>query len=436
MLSVAVRGWSFPVFSVAAFTILAPADLRAQAQDTTELARLKAQIEAITHELETLKLGREVVARADTAQQGLGPAASKVYRAAEGVSIGGYGEFAYRHDAARREDGGPAGGQDQLDALRAIAYLGYKFAPGLVFNSEIEFEHASTERAGAVSLEFGYLEYGWTPYLGIRAGLLLAPLGFINEQHEPPTFLGTTRPETERFIVPSTWAENGVGVFGQAGRFGYRAYLLNGFDAVGGRNAEAEGFSASEGLRGGRQGGSKALAETFGLAGRVEYALPTGLSLGISGYLGRAGQGQPFAARTAIGEAHVQYRARGFDLRGLAALASVGDAARINAAKGLSGSASVGSRLVGWYLQGGYDLLRLRRSAHQLIPYLRYERLDTQDAVPAGFLPDPANDRRVLAVGAAWKPVSQVAVKADYQIHRNGARTGVNRLLVNLGYLF
>ncbi len=410
--------------------------LDGQQRDTTEIARLKAQIEAITRELEELKLGKEVVARADTSSFGFGPAASKVYRAGEGVSLGGYGEFAYLHEAATRQDGLPSGAIDEIDALRGIVYVGYKFTPRILFNSELEFEHASTEREGAVSLEFGYLEYGLSPAFGVRAGLMLAPMGFLNELHEPPIFLGTTRPETERFIIPSTWAENGVGAFGQAGGFSYRAYLLNGFDAVGGRNAEGEGFTGPEGLRGGRQGGSEALAETFGMAARVEYAARNGVTVGASGYVGNAGQTQSFRARTAVGEGHLQYRARGLDLRGLLAVASVGDAAQINAAKALAGSESVGSRLVGGYLQVGYDVLRSSRTGHQLIPYVRYERLNTQDQVPAGFASDPANDRRVLALGAAWKPIPNVAVKADYQIRRNAATTGVNRFQVNLGYLF
>ncbi len=428
-------GGTFLGLTLAA-TVPAAAPLTAQQRDTTEIARLRAQIEAITRELEELKLGKEVVARADTSSFGFGPAASKVYRGGEGVSLGGYGEFAYRHEAATRQDGLPSGGEDEIDALRGIVYVGYKFTPRILFNSEIEFEHASTEREGAVSLEFGYLEYGLSPRFGVRAGLLLAPMGFLNELHEPPIFLGTTRPETERFVIPSTWAENGLGFFGQGGGLSYRAYLLNGFDAVGGRNAEGEGFTGAEGLRGGRQGGSEALAETFGAAGRVEYATKIGVTVGGSAYVGEAGQTQAFAARTLVGEGHLQYRARGFDVRGLVAIASVSDAAQINAAKGLLGDESVGSRLMGWYLQAGYDVLRSWRVDHQLIPYVRYERLNTQDRVPAGFTADPANDRRILAVGAAWKPIPNVAVKTDYQIQRNQAKTGFNRLQANLGYLF
>jgi hypothetical protein len=41
-----------------------------------------------------------------------------------------------------------------------------------------------------------------------------------------------------------------------------------------------------------------------------------------------------------------------------------------------------------------------------------------------------------VTVGAMWKPVPNVSLKADYQIVSNDADTGVNQLNVNLGYLF
>src|SRR5690606_5504586 len=117
---------------------------------------------------------------------------------------------------------------------------------------EIEFEHASTGQGGEVSVEFAYLDYLATPHLGVRAGMVLVPMGFVNELHEPTTFLGTTRPLTESTIIPTTWRENGAGVFGDIGDFSYRAYVINGLDAVGGGSSRAGGFSAA-GLRGGRQ---------------------------------------------------------------------------------------------------------------------------------------------------------------------------------------
>jgi hypothetical protein len=420
---------------IAALGSLLAAPAGAQERDTTDLKRLEAQVEAITQELEELRLGRDLVVEADTSVLGLGPAASKVYKVRQGVSIGGYGEVLYENFAGTREDNTPSGAIDRFDALRAIVYVGYKFSDKVLFNSELEFEHGSTEDGGSVSIEFAYLEYRLSPGFGIRGGLLLPPMGFINEVHEPPAFLGTRRPETERQIIPSTWRENGVGFFGASGDLSYRVYLVNGFDAT--------GFTAS-GIRGGRQNGAEAAAQNFGGVGRVDYNGVLGLTLGTSAYLGNSGQGSvlpsdPTAvigARTFIWEGHAQYKLRGFDLSGLLAISTLDDAAEVNELNELAADASVGERLVGWYLQGGYDVLRNSRSGHQLVPYIRYEQLDTQDKVPAGFAANPANDRRLLTFGAMWKPLSNVSLKTDYQLISNEADTGVNQLNVNLGYLF
>lgn len=416
-----------------ALMMVAPA--AAQEPDTTDIEQVRNQVEAITRELEELRLGRDVVVEADSAAQGFGPAASKVYRVGQGVSIGGYGEVLYQNFDGSQEDGLPSAATDRFDALRAVIYVGYKFSDKLLFNSEIEFEHGSTGGAGSVSAEFAYLDYRLSPQFGLRGGLLLAPMGFINEIHEPPTFLGTTRPETERQIIPSTWRENGVGVFGSFGDLNYRAYLINGFDAA--------GFSGG-GIRSGRQNGSEAKAQNFGTVGRLEYTGMLGLNLGSSAYVGNSGQGarlpsdptRTVTASTFIWEGHAEYKARGLDLRGLLAIARVGDALLVNELNGLTGTASVGERLLGWYVQGGYDVLRGGRSAHQLVPYVRYEQLDTQHRVPAGFGSDPANDRRLVTLGTMWKPIPNVSLKADYQLTSNEAETGVNQLNVNLGYLF
>jgi hypothetical protein len=244
----------------------------AQQTDTTEVRRLQQQVEAITRELEELRLGKDVVVQADTSVSGFGPAASKIYKAPQGVSIGGYGEFLYNNFAGSRQDDAPSGLTDQIDALRAIIYVGYKFSDKVLFNSEVEFEHGSTEDGGAVSVEFAYLDYRIKPTFGIRGGLLLAPMGLINEIHEPPTFLGALRPETEQVVVPSTWSEVGLGVFGETPALSYRAYLMSGFDAT--------GFEAEEGLREGRQGGAEAAAQIFGGVGRLVDTGGPGFLLG------------------------------------------------------------------------------------------------------------------------------------------------------------
>jgi len=136
---------------------------------------------------------------------GMGPAASKVYTVKRGLSIGGYAEGYYSkfvEDKTRSN-------RDSADFLRAVLYFGYKFNDWILFNSEIEFEHASTaatksSSSGEVSVEFAYLDFLLSEYANARAGVVLIPMGFLNEMHEPNTFFGVLRPEVETRIIPST----------------------------------------------------------------------------------------------------------------------------------------------------------------------------------------------------------------------------------------
>ncbi|HVS03847.1 MAG TPA: ABC transporter C-terminal domain-containing protein [Thermoanaerobaculia bacterium] len=403
------------------------------AGDGDQLVELERRIDLLAAELERLQLG-EAAARADRSQYGMGPAASKVYRVAEGLSLGGYGEMIYQGIASERDDGVAAGRKDRLDFLRGIVYVGYKFDDKWLFNSEIEFEHASTGKSGEASVEFAYLDYLWRPELGFRTGLLLVPMGFVNELHEPVVFLGANRPATERVIIPSTWRENGLGLFGEAGDLTYRAYLVNGFDAA--------GFSAG-GLRGGRQKGSEALAEDFALVGRVDYAPTPGVLVGGSVYQGDSGQGLADPAggtlevSTRIFELHGELGWRALHLRALAAWAELDDVAGLNRARGLTGSASVGEELQGWYLEAGYDVLsRFAGGRAALTPFVRWEQLNTQRAVPAGFAASGASDQEILTLGLDFKPIPNVVFKADWQDVDHAAGTGIDQWNLGMGYVF
>jgi hypothetical protein len=398
----------------------------AQEPDSTRIAELERRLDAITRELERMELGGDVV-QADSSVGGFGLGASKVYRIQQGVSIGGYGEVLYENYSSEAESGAASSKTDQFDALRGILYVGYKFNDRLLFNSEIEIEHAKE-----AFLEFAYVDYLFTDNFGLRGGLLLAPMGLINELHEPPAYLGTERPLTENRIIPTTWRENGVGFFGRSDAFEWRAYLMNSF--------KGSGLKGS-GIRGGRQKGGKALAEDLGVTGRLDYVGTPGLILGASAYSGQTAQNQELNGgevdgRVFIWDLHADYKFRGWDLRALVAGARVGDVEEMNELNGLSGDDGIGEEMLGWYVQAGYDVLRQTTTTHQLIPYLRFERLDTQREVAAGFSADPGNDMTVTSLGVAWKPDPQVVWKLDYQIHSNEAETGLNQWNVQIGWLF
>jgi len=379
---------------------------------------LEDRIDILAEENERSRLG-EVFVPIGESHAGLGPAASKVYAKEHGLSIGGYGEANYHHFTS--------GGPDEIDFTRAVLYVGYKFDEHWLLNSEIEFEHVSTEANGAVSVEFAYLDRTIAPEINARAGLVLVPMGFLNELHEPTTYLPATRPETERRIIPSTWSEPGVGVYGDAGPVSYRAYLIDGLDGM--------GFSAS-GLRDGRQKGSEALAEDLALVGRVDWTATPGLVAGVSAYSGDAGQGQAGlgSTRTTIAEAHAEWRYRGFRARGLWACAEVDDVAELNAANGFVGAESVGEELEGGYLELGYDVMPVLAPdcSASVSPYVRFETLDTQASVPSGFTSDPANDLDVVSLGVNVMPIDQVVIKLEFQDFDDGE----DRINLLLGYVF
>ena len=223
-----------------------------------------------------------------------------------------------------------------------------------------------------------------------------------------------------------------MGLFGEAGGFEWRAYLMNSFDGG--------GFSGS-GLRGGRQKGGQALAEDLGFAGRVDYTAKPGLRVGASAFFGETAQnrtlgGDPVGGDVLIWDVHADYRVRGWVLRGLVAGARVEDVAEMNALNGLTGANGIGSEMLGWYGEVGYDILRSTNTGHELLPFVRYEKLNTQRDVATGFAANPANDMTVASFGVAWKPVPQVVWKLGWTNHANEADTGVDQWDVQLGWLF
>jgi len=404
----------------------------ASAQDADELARrvkaleqklqdmseVQREIDVLSREIEALKNNQQKkVVEADVQQYGLGAAASKVYRSEPGMSFGGYGEFTYDR---------PQHGIASADVTRAVLYTGYKFNPSVIFNSELEVEHASTEfggdesrgaEGGSVSIEFAYLDYLLRPSANVRAGLVLLPMGLINEQHEPTAYLGAHRPEVEDRILPTTWTELGAGVFGDVGRFTYRGYVVTGL--------ESSRFSAADGVHEGKQGGASAAAKDLALVGRLDWHPIEGTFFGGSVYGGDSGQGAGYRGRVTLAELHADSKFRGISLRGLVARGRIGDAGAISERVG----ETIGSALGGWYVEGGYDI-------GKFTPYLRHERLDTQRRVAAGFERDPENDRRITTVGIAFKPIPQTVIKTDYERIKTGAGTNDNHFNIGLGYIF
>lgn len=420
--------------AVLALALAAPA----AAQD--RLLDLERKIDALTREVELLKLGEAEPAAAEAAA-GQAPAASKVYRAAERrVSVGGYGEMLLQDFGKKRQDGATAGARDEADFARAVLYAGYKFNDWILFNSELEFEHGSTGKGrGEVSVEQATIDFRLHKWLGVRAGLILPPMGFMNEIHEPTTFHGVLRPAVERNIIPSTWRENGAGFFGDVGPVAYRSYVVTGLQAV--TNTGVGGFRGSDALRNGRSSGAKSLAEDAAWVSRVDVTPAPGIVAGGSFYVGEADHNLTAAAvPVTLWELHGQAEYRGAELRALYADGTLGnpDAVNVGNAVAVGANTGIGRKFFGGYVQTAFNVLSLFRTGttHYLAPFFRYERYETQGEVPNGWRNNAANSRVEYVAGLTYRPISQVVVKADYQWNKNQARTGVNQFNMGLGYVF
>ena len=421
------------------FFILSTSFSFSQHAISDSLREIQRQIEILTQEIERMRLG-EVAEERYEAQRGLGPAAARVYQLKKsGVSIAGYGEVVYENYSQKREDGVGANKLDQVDFLRNIIYVGFRFNDWILFNSEIEFEHGTTGKTdaagkpiGEVSIEFGYIELMFSKQFNLRAGMVLPPLGIVNEKHEPSTFHGTLRPQVERAIIPSTWRTNGIGAYGElTPALSYRAYIVEGLNA--------KNFSDSEGIRGGRQSGAKALAEDLAFTSKVEYSGFSGSILGASFYYGNSGQGATdslgtIKAATTLLSVHGEFAWMGLELRALYAQVTVDDAGRVSKLA----KKTVGSEMNGWYAVAAYDIVPLfaQGSKHYLAPFLQYERLNTQTAVASGFTASKANDRAFLVAGLTYKPHPNVAFKFDSRQNSNEQKTGINQWNLAVNYLF
>ena len=398
-------------------------------QDTEErevdIEELERRIELLAEELERLRSGEpESEVTIDQARAlGLAPSAAATYGIDSGVSIAGYGEALYENYASDKTT--------QFDYLRAILYAGYRFNEKFLFNSEIEVEHAKE-----IFVEFAYVDYLATPNLGLRAGMLLVPMGLVNEFHEPTVFIGAERPVTENKIIPSTWRENGGGVYGAFDNVAFRAYVVNGFNGA--------NFSAG-GLRGGRQKGGKALANDMAFTGRLDVTPTPGVFFGASFYTGGSGQGQVmddagrnYGVRTNIFDVHAQAQVRGVDFRALFAQAGLDDTSMLNQALGLEGRSGVAERMRGGYVQFGYDVLSQAPAAGGvgLTPYLRYEKVDTHTALAAGFTRDPGRNNTYTTFGVELKPIPSIVLKVDHMWVSNSLDSGVNQFNFGVGYAF
>jgi hypothetical protein len=323
-----------------------------------------------------------------------------------------------------------------FDFHRFVLLFGHGFGDRIRFWSELEVEHAFVEGreiSGEIALEQAYLDFLIHPKFNFRAGMVLSPMGIINERHEPPSFNGVERPFVDTFIIPTTWFGSGGGIVGDLGKgFAYKAYLMTSLDAT--------GFSAGEGFRDGRQNGFLENARHMSTVGRLEYRGLPGLNLGTSIWTGQTG----FNLRDTKGQARIfefdgRYRKGRFDWRGEFAFTHLNDAAEINLAlQRRSGvNPNIAQEMLGFYLEGAAHLFPMKFK-HDLVAFYRYENFDTQYRMPEGFVPLKQFDRSAHVVGITYYPYPDIALKFDYNFMQNASEVVriPNRWNFGIGWWF
>ncbi|MDF1575329.1 MAG: hypothetical protein P1P86_09085 [Bacteroidales bacterium] len=354
--------------------------------------------------------------------------AGRMMQEEDKLTLGGYGQIDYNQ---LLQQGTYNNGI--MDVHRLVLMFGYKFSGKTQFITEIEFEHVKE-----AFVEQAFLQHEILPWLKLRGGLMLVPMGIINEYHEPSTFNGVERPNLDTYIVPSTWREIGAGFTGTfpSAALSYQLYLVNGFK---GYDDEAT-LSGSNGFRKGRQKGAESIIGSPNLTFKINYFGLPGLQLGFSGYTGQTqsslygaldksdNQAIASADSSVVGLSMLGLDAR-FRYEGLrlSAQANLGWVSNTSSYNQYTGS-DLGSSLGGWYAELAYDLFHGAGNIHsELIPFIRYEQYNTQISTTASVPLNPGFSRRDLTLGLGWKLTAGAMLKADLQWFGNQGSESINR---------
>ena len=353
------------------------------------------------------------------------------------LTIGGYGQIDFNKPIEKEKYS-----NSTLDVHRFVLLFAYSFSDRLKMVSEIEIEHVEE-----VYVEQAFLNYRLTDFMNLRGGLMLIPMGIVNEYHEPPTFNGVERPNVDKYLVPSTWREIGAGISGNitAASIRYQAYLVNGFNGYDG----AAKFNGKNGLRGGRQKAAKSYLSSPNYAFKLDYFGIRGLKMGLSSYFGASQSilyddldkddenAQTTADSSVINIAmlgvDLRYNLGGFQTRGQLIYNAIGNVEEYNTFTG----SDLGSSMLGYYIEAGYDLMHhFSSSGGRLIPFIRFENYDTHHSVSSTTSRNNTFGRTDITFGLGFWFTEGAVVKGDFQLLRDDAGTEKGQMNLGIGFMF
>lgn len=391
-----------------------------------EIGDLKAQLKALTERLEMIEEGsrkqtEQTQALTDElinvqnatsfgsidkslAVQGLGVAASKVYYSKNPLSIGGYGEMYYSNFD---DNVGAGDSRDSIgDSYRFIPYIGYKFSDSIILNSEIEFEHGNE-----VAIEQLYLDFILDPLATVRVGRQLVPMGYVNLYHEPILFNTVQRPDVEKFLIPSTWHELGVSVYGKTDAV---EYTLGTYTALDMNNAAlGTPKTDKEWIRKARVGNeSDKGMDNMAIVARLDYNGINGLQIGISGYTAKAGNPKIAGKQEGtmmMADLHAIYQSEGFKARALYTQSYLTQADAYDAA--------MPKKAGGGYVNVEYNILPFFAQTSDRLPlFFQYESYNMAKERADGR---SFGTTESFSYGLNYFPHEQVVLKGEYTLRHN-----------------
>lgn len=358
----------------------------------------------------SLALSSQVITHEDSLNAGLTPKSNPTV-------LSGYGQAKVEYNL--RTKTGTA------NLTRNVLFFGHRFNNNISFFSELELENAKVANgnpAGEISMEQLFLKFNLNRNNYLVGGLFIPRIGIINENHLPTTFNSNDRPFVEQFIIPATWRELGIGLYGQIPAvpgLNYSASLMNGLNCA--------GFRQGTGLADGRFEGSNASASNLAIHGSLLYYFKHFRVQASSYYGGSAGftqkQGDSlnldhgaFGTPVSLSEMNLQYNgSNGVQFKALACYVHIKDAQRINSAFANNTPES----MYGYYAELGYNLFKLfnRLQSKTMMLFARYEVMDLNASVPKNGVEDGLQQKQYLIAGLHFQPIKGVSVKLDY-VHR------------------